>query len=83
MAAAAPKPTCAARLARSYVYTVNQLRMKLLPRMMARGSPPGMIAEMHSPLALPSGPETCAQTRPVTSALCSEAAMAQMPIALA
>ena len=65
MAAAAPKPTCAARLARSYVYTVNQLRMKLLPRMMARGSPPGMTAEMHSPLALPSGPETCAQPRQV------------------
>lgn len=53
MAAAAPKPTCAARLATSYVYTVNQLRMKLLPRMIARGSPPGMIAEMHSALEEP------------------------------
>ena len=53
MAAAAPKPTCAARLPISYVYTVNQLRMKLLPRIIARGSPPGMIADMHSALEPP------------------------------
>jgi len=58
-AAAAAKPTCAARLPASYVYTVNQLRMKLLPRMIARESPPGMIAEMHCALASPSADETC------------------------
>jgi hypothetical protein len=76
-AAAAAKPTCAARLPASYVYTVNQLRMKLLPRMIARASPPGMIAEMHCALASPSADETCGRAAPPAerpSLLCHVAA---------
>ena len=54
MDAASPKPTYAVFFLMSYVYTVYQARMKLSPRMTELGSPPGMIALMHSVVALPS-----------------------------
>ena len=59
--AASPKPTYAVFFLMSYVYTVYQARMKLSPRITELGSPPGMIALMHSIVALPSELWICSQ----------------------
>ena len=61
---ASPKPTYAVLFLLSYVYTVYQARMKLSPRMTEFGSPPGMIALMHSVLLLPSELGICAGATP-------------------